>query len=151
MEKKVGTVHMHLTKSPTHIPGHAVDIVIKADLEVCPHLIDLGEGFVPEVLQQPRRFIHMFMVTTPVSPGFGLHRVHINTWDQVNTERHVLLHLRPDFMDEPCHVDHQVGIGGISDMGFLHGRIHIHRRRVGAAQTRCPDGDRMGGLSRRLG
>src|SRR5262245_39249908 len=57
VEKKIRTVRVHLLKRPTNIPGHAVNIVIKQDLEVFPYIIDLREGFVPEVLQQALRLI----------------------------------------------------------------------------------------------
>jgi hypothetical protein len=150
MEKKVRTVHLNLIKSPTNIPGHAVDIVIEQELEVFPYMIDLGEGFVPEIMQQSWRFILMLTITKPIGSGFGFHCFHINAWDKVNEEGNILFHIRPDFMDEQRHFDHQVGIRGISDIGFLHGRINIHRRRVSEVQTRCPDGDRIGGLSLRL-
>lgn len=43
-----------------------------------------------------------------------------------------------------------MGIGRVGDGGFLHRRIDSHDRRVGEAQLGRPDGDYIGGLSRRL-
>jgi hypothetical protein len=54
-------------------------------------------------------------------------------------------------MNQQRHVHHQVGIGGIGDVGCLYGRIDIHGGRVGEAQVGCPDGDRIGDVPLRLG
>jgi len=133
------------------MPGHAVNIVIKQALEVFPHMIDLREGFVPEVLKQALRLIHILTVTKPVGPGFGFHRFHINPGDKVGKERHVLLHVRSHLVDQQCHLDHQLRIRRRSDMGFLDGGINIPLRGVCTAQLCCPDGDLVGDLSLRLG
>jgi hypothetical protein len=112
---------------------------------------NLRKGFVPERLQRGLGLRRILAIPKQVRTGLRFDGFDIDARDKIGKERHILLHIRPDFMNQQRHLHHQVGIGRVGDVGFLHRRIDIHSRRVGEAQVGRPDGDRIGDVPLCLG
>ena len=63
--------------------------------------------------------LRILPITKQVGPRLGFDGFDINTRDKVSKERNILFHIRPNFMDQEGHFDHQVRIGRIGNVRFL--------------------------------
>ena len=150
MEEEVRAVRMDLLPGPPDVPGHPMHRRIEHDIKILPDVANLGKGFVPEGLQQGLGVRSGLTIAKQGGAGLRCDRFDIDTREKVRKERHVLLHIRPHFMDQEDHFDHQVGIGRIGHVRFLDSGIDSHRCWICKAQFRGPDGDHMGHLAWRF-
>ena len=96
-----------------------MNIILEQDIKILPDVTNLGKGFVPEGLQQGLGVRSVLTIAKQVGAGLRFDRFDVDARYKVSKERNVLLHIRPHFMDQEGHFDHQVRIGRIGNVRFL--------------------------------
>src|SRR5215813_3692658 len=100
MEKEVGAVLVNVAQRLTDIPGHTLAIIVEQDIEILPDVANLGKGFVPEGLQHGLCLLSVLTIAKQVGSGLRFDCFDIDARYKVCKERNVLLHIRPNLMDQ---------------------------------------------------